>query len=159
MAVGVQHVVDGAGIPIIARGTHGAGHVGAGIHHVAEAVAVRVARIGAHACAGGIDHIVSKMAAQQNTGVVLDFSRIIDPKTRRTALSRYGEILAFQRKYHFPLLIASGASECLGQRNITEIIALADLFGMTEQEVRSALDSLDGILSPKKTVEIVEERS
>lgn len=108
---------------------------------------------------GGFDHIVSKMAAQQNTGVVLDFSRIIDPKTRRTALSRYDEILTFQRKYHFPLLIASGASECLGQRNITEIIALADLFGMTEQEVRSALDSLDGILSPKKTVEIVEERS
>jgi ribonuclease P/MRP protein subunit RPP1 len=30
---------------------------------------------------------------------------------------------------------------------------------MTEQEVRSALDSLDGILSPKKTVEVVEERS
>ena len=108
---------------------------------------------------GGFDHIVSKMAAQQNTGVVLDFSRIIDPKSRRTALSRYAEILAFHRKYHFPLLIASGASECLGQRNITEITALADLFGMTRPEVDSALDSLDSILYPKKTVEIVEEKS
>ena len=108
---------------------------------------------------GGFDHIVSKMAAQHNTGVVLDFSRIIDPKSRRTALSRYAEILAFQRKYHFPLLIASGASECLGQRNITEITALADLFGMTRAEVDFALDSLDGILYPKKTVEIVGGRA
>ncbi len=108
---------------------------------------------------GGFDHIVAKMAAQQNTGVVLDFSRIIDQKTRRKALSRYSEILAFHRKYHFPLLIASGASECLGQRNITEITALADLFGMTGPEVSSALDSIDGILSPKKTVEIVGEKS
>ncbi len=108
---------------------------------------------------GGFDHIVAKMAAQQNTGVVLDFSRIIDPKTRRTALSRYAETLVFQRKYHFPLLIASGASECLGQRNITEITALADLFGMTGPEVCSALDSLDGILYPKKTVEIVGGKS
>lgn len=105
---------------------------------------------------GGFDHIVAKMAAQHNTGVILDFSRVIDPKTRRTALSRYAEILAFHRKYQFPLLIASGASECLGQKNITEIVALAALFGMTRSEVETSLNSIDGILYPKKTVEIVE---
>ena len=108
---------------------------------------------------GGFDHITAKMAAQQNTGVVLDLSRIIDPKTRRTALSRYAEILAFHRKYRFPLLLASGASDCLGQRNITEITALVDLFGMTKEEADAALSSLEGILYPKKTVEIVGEES
>jgi len=108
---------------------------------------------------GGFDHITAKMAAQQNTGVVLDLSRIIDPKTRRTALSRYAEILAFHRKYRFPLLLASGASDCLGQRNIHEVAALVDLFGMTKEEADAALSSLEGILYPKKTVEIVGEES
>ena len=105
---------------------------------------------------GGFDHITAKMAAQQNTGVVLDLSRIIDPKTRRTALSRYAEILAFHRKFRFPLVLASGASDCLGQRNITEIAALAALFGMTKGEADAALCAVEGILYPKKTVEIVE---
>ncbi len=104
---------------------------------------------------GGFDHITAKMAAQQNTGVVLDLSRIIDPKTRRTALSRYVEILTFHRKYHFPLVLASGASDCLGQKNITEIAALANLFGMTKEEVDAALCAVEGILYPKKTVDIV----
>ncbi|ABN07510.1 RNase P subunit p30 [Methanocorpusculum labreanum Z] len=108
---------------------------------------------------GGFDHITAKMAAQQNTGVVLDLSRIIDPKTRRAALSRYAEILAFHRKYRFPLLLASGASDSLGQRNIQEVTALVALFGMTKEETNAALSSLDGILYPKKTVEIVEEKS
>lgn len=105
---------------------------------------------------GGFDHIVAKMAAQHNTGVVLDLAKILDAKCRRTALSQYADMLAFHRKYQFPLVIASGAVEYPGQKNIQEILALTSLFGMTRAEVFAALNALDGILYPKKTVEIVE---
>jgi ribonuclease P/MRP protein subunit RPP1 len=105
---------------------------------------------------GGFDHIVAKMTADHNIGVVLDLGKILDTKCRRTALSQYADILAFHRKFHFPLVIGSGASEYLGQKNTTEIVALANLFGMTRAEVFCALNALDGILYPKKTVEIVE---
>ncbi len=106
---------------------------------------------------GGFDHIIAKMAADHHTGIVLDLSRIISPKSRRTALSRYAEILFLQRKYHFPLIIASGADTIFGFRNTAEILALCSLFGMTRPEVYAALNSLDAVLSPPQLVTVVEK--
>lgn len=106
---------------------------------------------------GGFDHIIAKMAADHHTGIVLDLSRIINPKSRRTALSRYAEILFLQRKYHFPLVIASGADTIFGLRNIAETLALCSLFGMTRPEVYTALNNLDAVLSPPQLVTVVEK--
>ena len=105
---------------------------------------------------GGFDHVVAKMAADHTTGIVIDLSRILDPKSRRTALSRYAEILLFQRKFRFPLVIASGADTIFGIRNVDETIALCSLFGMTRAETYTALNCLDAVLSPPRPVSIVE---
>jgi ribonuclease P/MRP protein subunit RPP1 len=107
---------------------------------------------------GGFDHTVAKMAADHNTGVVLNISRIINQKSRKTAISRYAEILLLQRKYHFQLMIASGTDTIFGFRNPTEIIALCSLFGMTRSEVYAALNGLDAILTPPLLVTVVKER-
>ena len=106
---------------------------------------------------GGFDHIVAKMAADHLTGVVFDLSRIISPKSRRIALSRYAEILIMQRKYQFPLVIASGSDSLYGMKNPAEMVALCSLFGMTRVEVYAALHGLDAVLSPPKTVTVVSE--
>lgn len=106
---------------------------------------------------GGFDHIVAKRAADHTTGVVLDLARIISQKSRRTALSRYAEVLHLQRKYRFPLLIASGAEDIFGIKNPTEIIALCSLFSMTRAEVYAALNGLDAILSPPQLVRVVSK--
>lgn len=106
---------------------------------------------------GGFDHVVAKMAADHNTGVVFDLSRIINPKSRRTALSRYAEVHLLQRKYHFPLVIASGTDTIFGFRNTTEIVALCSLFGMTRSEVYAALNGLDAVLAPPQLVTVVEK--
>ena len=108
---------------------------------------------------GGFDHIVAKMAAQQNVGVVLDLAKILDGKTRRTALARYAEILAFHRKFRFPLLIASGARDQFGFRTVQEVTALCALFGMTREEVSISFGSLEGILNPPRQVTIVETKT
>ncbi|MDU9376822.1 hypothetical protein McpSp1_14550 [Methanocorpusculaceae archaeon Sp1] len=106
---------------------------------------------------GGFDHIVAKMAADHTTGVVIDLSRIIDAKGRRTALLRYAEILLLHRKFRFPLVIASGADTIFGIRNVEETLALCSLFGMTRAETYAALNGLDAVLSPPRPVRIVED--
>lgn len=106
---------------------------------------------------GAFDHIVSKMAADKNIGFVIDISKIIDARSRRKALSRYAEILAFARKYKIHLVIASGANECLYQKTVDEIVGITALFGMTRSETFKALTSLDSILNTKKEVEVISE--
>lgn len=104
---------------------------------------------------GGFDHITAKMAEQHNIGLVIDLAKIIDPKTRRSALSHYADILKFARKYRFQLVIASGANAPAGQKNKAETAALTSLFGMERAETYAALNALDGILNPPKTIEVI----
>lgn len=104
---------------------------------------------------GGFDHIIARMAAAHHTGVVFDLSRIINPKSRKTALLRYAEVLLLQRKYHFPLLVASGTDTIFGLKNPVEIAALCSLFGMTRSEVYAALNGLDAVLMPPQLVTVV----
>lgn len=105
---------------------------------------------------GGFDHITAKMAADRNVGLIIEIGKILNPKTRRHALSQYANILKLQRKYRFPLVIASSAHNPSGLRNIYETVALCHLFGMEREEVYSALEAMDGILSIKSPVQVVE---
>lgn len=104
----------------------------------------------------GFEHITSEMARKHNVGLVIELGKIIDPRTRRSALSHYADILKLHRKYRFPLVIATSATSPAGQRNLTETIALCSLFGMERAEVYAALNALDSIINPPKTVEVVE---
>ncbi len=101
----------------------------------------------------GFDHITAKLAAGKNVGIVIELAVIIDYHTRRNALKEYADILALQRKYKFPLVIASGAREKSGIRNLHETVALCSLFGMTRSEVYAALEAPAAVLSPRQTVE------
>jgi len=105
---------------------------------------------------GGFDHITAKMAADRNVGLIIEIEKIINPKTRRHALSQYANILKLQRKYQFPLVIASSAHSKLELRNIYEVIALCHLFGMEHKEVYLALEAMDGILRTRTSVEVIE---
>ncbi len=104
----------------------------------------------------GFEHITAKMAVQHNVGLVIELGKIIDPKTRRSALSHYADILKLQRKYQFPLVIASAAKSPAGLKNLQETLSLCSLFGMERAEVYAALNAVDSILHPKQTVEVVE---
>lgn len=104
----------------------------------------------------GFEHITAKMASQHNVALVIELKKIIDPKTRRSALSHYADILKLQRKYRFPLVIASGAQTPAGLKNLQETVALCSLFGMERAEVYAALNGADAVLHPKQAVEVVE---
>ncbi|HJJ46742.1 MAG TPA: hypothetical protein O0X32_00575 [Methanocorpusculum sp.] len=104
----------------------------------------------------GFDHITAKMAHDKNIGLVIELNKIIHGKTRRQALLHYADILKLQRKYRFPLVIASGAKSYLNVRSVQETIALCSLFGMERSEVYQALNALDDIMSPKNTVVVAE---
>ncbi|MCQ2510404.1 MAG: hypothetical protein MJ116_08085 [Lachnospiraceae bacterium] len=104
----------------------------------------------------GFDHITAKLAAEKNVGLVIELAAIIDYRTRKSALSAYADILKLQRKYRFPLVIASGAKTPLGIRSIYETEALCSLFGMTRAEVYAALNGAEAVLHPKESVEVAE---
>ncbi|HJJ56523.1 MAG TPA: hypothetical protein O0X14_03395 [Methanocorpusculum sp.] len=103
---------------------------------------------------GGFDHIVARMAADTNTGIVFDLSQIINPQFRRNALLKYAEILNLHRKYKFPVVISSGANNIFGIKNYIEIVALCSLFGMNRQEVHTSLTNFDSIINPKCPVRL-----
>lgn len=102
----------------------------------------------------GFDHIIAKLARDKKTGIVIELASIIHPRTRKNALKNYADILSLQRKYQFPLVIASGAKSPSEIRNISETIALCSLFGMTRTEVYTALSTPDTLLNPHRIVEI-----
>lgn len=104
----------------------------------------------------GFDDVISRSMASRNCAAVFDLSKIIDNRSRRNALSRYADVLKFSRKFRFPVVIASGASSCLGQRTVQECVALCSLFGMERAEVYQALCACDAVLFPREMVEVVE---
>jgi RNase P/RNase MRP subunit p30 len=101
------------------------------------------------------DDVIARSMASRNVAAVFDLSKIIDGKTRRHALSHYAEVLKFARKFGFPCAIASGASSWIGQRSVSEVVALCSLFGMGRTEVYHALE-IDEVLFPAEPVEVVE---
>lgn len=101
----------------------------------------------------GFDHITAKLAADKNVALVIELAAVIDYRTRKNALKAYADILALQRKYRFPLAIASGARSCAGIRTVHETVALCSLFGMERREVYAALEAADSVLFPPETVE------
>ncbi|HJJ36570.1 MAG TPA: hypothetical protein O0X27_05300 [Methanocorpusculum sp.] len=102
----------------------------------------------------GFDHITAKLAADKNVGLVIELAAIIDYRRRKTALKSYADILALQRKYRFPLVIATGAETRFGIRSIPETVALCSLFGMTRAEVYAAISAPESVLHPHETVEV-----
>jgi len=102
----------------------------------------------------GFDHITARLAAEKHVGLVIELAAIIDHRTRRNALKVYADILALQRKYRFPLVVATGAEDRYGIRTITETVALCSLFGMTRAEVYAALSAPESVLHPHKSVEV-----
>ncbi|MCP1663119.1 MAG: ribonuclease P [Methanocalculus sp. MSAO_Arc1] len=95
------------------------------------------------------DHVTAKLAAKRHIAIHLDIGRIIvcHGHMRQKVLSRYRELLALQRKFGFSFALGSGAESILGQRSVREMVLLAELFGMTEDETIQALGTVPDLFS------------
>ncbi len=100
------------------------------------------------------DDVCAINAAEKSAAVDIDLSQIIRKRgiMRHKALAAYADILKFHRKYGFMLTISSGARTYTQLRGVTEIQSLCSLFGMTDEETISALNSVSALLNPQSPV-------
>jgi ribonuclease P/MRP protein subunit RPP1 len=107
---------------------------------------------------GAFNHVAAREAEAKGVAVELDLSPLVGERgvRRQRVIARYRELLDLYRRYHFPLTLASNARSILVQRSIRDIVLLARLFGMEEDEAMAALSSLDTVLAGRSPVQVVQ---
>lgn len=104
------------------------------------------------------DHVSARMAADRGVAVDIDLSRLIaesGPRRQRT-LERYREISRLSRKYGFMLTLSSGARSLTGLRSVRAFTLLGAVAGLDESQVTEALAAPASLMSPHKSVEVIE---
>lgn len=84
----------------------------------------------------GLNHVLARSASDNNVAVSFDLSEIISQRGGRRvrALSNFRKDLRLVRKYDVPFILTSNSHSCYDLRAPRELISLALLFGMTQQE-------------------------
>ncbi|WFN35530.1 ribonuclease P [Methanogenium sp. S4BF] len=104
------------------------------------------------------DHVSARMAADRGIAVDIDLSRIISESgpRRQRALERYREISRLSRKYGFMLTLSSGARSLTGLRSVRAFTLLGAVAGLDESQIREALATPAALMSPPRSVEVLE---
>lgn len=105
----------------------------------------------------GFDHVAAKSAAVKGIAVEITLVPLLQLRghARQRVLQCYADILRLQRRYRFPLVIASGARSVLEQRSVRAVCGLCSLFGMREEEVVAALGNTGRIVEAAGPVEVI----
>lgn len=92
----------------------------------------------------GLNHVLAKSANDHNVAISFDLSEIILQRGGRRvrALSNFRKDLKLVRKYDVPYILTSNARSLYDMRAPREVIALAGLFGMTQQEAICGLSTI-----------------
>lgn len=103
------------------------------------------------------DHILSRMAAERQVAVDLDFSPVVRERghVRQKVLHRYADLVRLQDRFGFPLTISSGARSILEMKSLRDLVALGALAGLDEEGVLLALQGVSRILHRERPVEVV----
>ncbi len=101
------------------------------------------------------NHILAKLAAKNDVAIEFNMDVLIHLRgnPRIYALSDFQHNLKLARKYDVPIILASNAMSCYDLRAPKEMVALASLFGMSEEEAILALST-----TPMKIIETNRKR-
>ncbi len=102
----------------------------------------------------GLNHILAKSASENNVAIEFNLNAIIKGRGGRRVqtLSNFRTNLNIARKYDVPMLITSNASSYFDMRAPREMIAVAGMFGMNNDEASSALSATAaGIIENKRS--------
>ncbi|NLO78266.1 MAG: ribonuclease P [Methanomicrobiales archaeon] len=104
------------------------------------------------------DHVSARMATDRGVAVDIDLSCIISSSglRRQRSLERYREISRLSRKYGFMLTLSSGARSLTGLRSVRAFTLLGEVAGLDESQVSDALSAPAALMSPHKSVEVLE---
>lgn len=118
---------------------------------------------------GGFDHVIAKSAADRGIALEFDVGSLIRYRggKRVHAISELGQRLMLARKYEVHMILTSAARSIYDMRGPRELVALANLFGMTKEEaIKSMTATPVTILKRKRKssnyimdgVELIEEQ-
>jgi len=97
----------------------------------------------------GFNHVLAKSAHDNEVAIAFNLDVIIKQRGGRRvhALGHFRKNLQLARKYNVPTILTSNAMSCYDMRAPREMIALAGLFGMEEDEANAALSTIpEGII-------------
>ena len=103
------------------------------------------------------DHVTARIAAERQIALDIDIYPLVHLRGvhRQRTLRWYEDLVRLRKHYPFPLTISSNAHSVLDLRSPRELINLCALFGMSPEDVESALSALDRLISPQRPVEEV----
>ena len=95
-----------------------------------------------HRVHNGVNHVLARLASRHNVAMEFSYGPIIRLRgsERERMLRDQASILALQRKYEFPYVVAGGAWSHYDIRAPRDVEALCATFGMEPEEVRLGLD-------------------
>lgn len=103
----------------------------------------------------GMNHVLARKASENDVAIEINLNTFLKTnlRYRHRVISQFRHLVALKRKYKFKLIITSGARSGYGLRNPMDIFALANCFGMTNEESFEALSS-----APQHIIERNDQR-
>jgi len=96
-----------------------------------------------HQRASGLNHILCKLAEQNNIIIGFSLSSILDSKNKHVVLGRITQNIKLCRKYKVKTVIASFASNPYEMKSPHDIISLFEILGMHPKEAKDSLKSIN----------------
>lgn len=89
----------------------------------------------------GIDHVMAKLARENNVAMEFSFNELLYAYKNRRAqiLQNFLEAAKLVKKYKSPFIISSGAREPWDLRSPSELIALGRVLGLKDPEIKQSL--------------------
>lgn len=102
----------------------------------------------------GLNHILSKEAANNNVAVELCFNDVLKTylAPRAKVLSNFRDIYSLYRKFDFPLILSSRAESVFDIRTTHDFIAVFKQTGLSDEEIEKSF------LTSKRILEYNEDR-
>ena len=96
----------------------------------------------------GLNHILSKEAVRNNVAIELCFQDILKSYLahRSKIMSNFRDIYSLYRKFHFPLVLSSGAESIFDIRTTQDFVSVFKQSGLSSCEINNSFKTSNDIL-------------
>jgi ribonuclease P/MRP protein subunit RPP1 len=103
------------------------------------------------------DHITARLSADHRVAIDIDIRPLVMARGiwRQKAIQRYKDLLRLKEKFEFPITLSTNARSIVEQKSVREVVNLASLIGMEEDDVRETFATVNGLLTPPGPVRVV----
>jgi len=103
------------------------------------------------------DHVIARIMAENRVAVDIDVKPLImgEGSWRQKVFQRYRDIINLHNRFGFPLTLSSNARSITEMVPAREMLKLASLIGLTEEDAEKAIGSVTSLLEPSGAVKVI----